>query len=160
MIGFDASLPMLLNRTLDAVMPAFRELFAQYDLTEPQWRILRVLWDEPKMTSAHLAERTLIPFSSLVGVLDRLERKELVARIRSTTDRRVVHVVATSKGRALEKDMMPAVDAINARLHGAVSPTEWAAMETILNRIATDGVGMQDLKTERLPLEGRPKNRR
>lgn len=136
MTSFDRSLPMLLNRTLDAVMPAFRELFARHDLTEPQWRILRVLWDEGKIASAGLAERTLIPFSSLVGVLDRLERKELVARIRSTSDRRVVHVVATPKGRALEQAMMPKVDAINARLTDAVTATQWREMEEALNAVA------------------------
>jgi len=41
---FHQTLPMMLNLTLDAVMPLYRELFARYDLTEQQWRILRVLW--------------------------------------------------------------------------------------------------------------------
>jgi len=42
--SFRRSLPMLLNYTLDGIMPAYRTLFAQFDLTEQQWRILRVLW--------------------------------------------------------------------------------------------------------------------
>ena len=39
-VSFDQSLPMILHRTLDAVMPDYRELFARYNLTEQQWRVL------------------------------------------------------------------------------------------------------------------------
>jgi DNA-binding MarR family transcriptional regulator len=41
---FSRSLPMLLYRTLDAVMPRFRRIFNEFGLTEQQWRVLRVLW--------------------------------------------------------------------------------------------------------------------
>ena len=67
MTSFDESLPMLLNRTLDGVLPAFRELFARYNVTEQQWRVLRVLWSAPKVTSAEISARTLLPAPSLVG---------------------------------------------------------------------------------------------
>ena len=87
-VSFDQSLPMILHRTLDAVMPDYRELFARYNLTEQQWRVLRVLWSSKKVTSVELSNRTLIPAPSLVGVRDRLEKKGLVTRVRSEEDRR------------------------------------------------------------------------
>ena len=136
MNSFEKSLPMVLNRTLDAVMPPYRELFARHDLTEQQWRILRVLWSETKVTSATLAEMTLIPSPSLVGILDRLEKKQLVARIRSDKDRRVVHVIATPLGRALETEVSPSVADINDRLTSAISHEEWAAMLAALEKIS------------------------
>ena len=73
--SFEASLPMMLYRVLDAIMPAYRALFAEYGLTEQQWRVLRTLWDNESLSSTDVAARTLIPAASLVGVLDRLERK-------------------------------------------------------------------------------------
>ena len=136
-ISFDNSLPMILNRSLDAVMPAFRELFARYDLTDQQWRVLRVLWASEKVTSAELSKRTLLPGPSLVGIIDRLEKRDLVTRVRSVVDRRVVYVLATAKGRALNLEVSPHVDAINARVSGAVSEEEWQAMEHTLARIST-----------------------
>ena len=60
-IAFDASLPMLLNDALDGVMPAYRSIFSAHDLTEQQWRVLRVLWDETEMANIHISRRTLIP---------------------------------------------------------------------------------------------------
>ncbi len=136
MTSFDNSLPMTLNRTLDAIMPEFRELFSQFDLTEQQWRVLRVLWTSNKTTSAELATRTLLPSPSLVGIIDRLEKKDLVTRMRSVEDRRVVFVIATAKGRALEAKVSPRVAEIDAQLRSSVTPEEWEAMEDILSKIA------------------------
>ena len=145
MAGFDDSLPMILNRALAAVLPDYRELFARYDLTEQQWRVMRVLWTHGRVTSAELAQRTLLPAPSLVGIVDRLIRKDLVARLRSADDRRVVHVVATPMGRALETEVAPQADAIDARLRAAVTPEAWAAMQGTLETI-TDAVNQPTAK--------------
>lgn len=136
MSGFDNSLPMILNRALDQIMPAYRNLFAQFDLTEQQWRVLRVLWTSKKVTSVELSNRTLLPAPSLVGIIDRLEKKSLVSRIRSLEDRRVVYVTATQKGRALEKEVAPRAEAIDQRLRVSVSPQDWARMQETLEKIS------------------------
>ena len=75
MLTFDRSLPMILNRALDAIMPPYRDLFSRYDLTEQQWRVLRVVWSSDKYKSVDLASHTLLATASLVGILDRLEKK-------------------------------------------------------------------------------------
>ena len=126
---------MLLNITLDGVMPVYRELFARHGLTEQQWRILRVLWDEGEVATTHLSRQTLLPAPSLVGILDRLEKKGLIARNRSEADRRKVHVAATPAGRRLHQQVLPALERIHARVTGAVPAAEWAAMQATLAKI-------------------------
>ncbi len=138
MIEFDRSLPMILHRALDAIMPAYRDLFARHDLTEQQWRVLRVLWTSEQVTSAELAHRTLISPSSLVGVLDRLVRRSLVTRLRSVDDRRIVYVRATSEGRALGEIVSPAVAEIDRRVRETVSTEDWAQMEVTLQEIVDE----------------------
>ncbi len=137
MTSFDRSLPMILHRTLDAVMPEYRELFARFDLTEQQWRIMRVLWTSKKVTSATLSSKTLLPAPSLVGIVDRLEKKGFVSRVRSVEDRRVVFIIATAEGRALEQEVTPLVAEIDARLRASVSAKDWTRMEQTLTQIAT-----------------------
>lgn len=136
MPAFRETLPMLLNVTLDQVMPVYRDLFARHGLTEQQWRILRVLWSEGAVTTTHLSRQTLLPAPSLVGILDRLEKKGLVARQRGQKDRRTVHVTATEQGRQLHEAVMPALERIHARVTGAVSPQEWRMMARTLDRIS------------------------
>ena len=115
---FSQSLPMMLYRTLDAVMPRFRRIFNQFGLTEQQWRVLRVLIDEPELVVRDLAALTLIPPPSLVGVLDRLEKNGLVRRRRSDRDRRRVFCVRYAEGsrpsgqaRAAGRERLRRVDA-------------------------------------------------
>ncbi|MAH87210.1 MAG: hypothetical protein CMF26_01195 [Kiloniella sp.] len=129
---FEASLPMMLYRVLDAIMPAYRALFAEYGLTEQQWRVLRTLWDSESLSSTELAARTLIPAASLVGVLDRLERKGLIARIRSVADRRVMIAKLSAEGRSLEQQISPRLETIQASVRACVSPAEWQKLTEIL----------------------------
>jgi DNA-binding MarR family transcriptional regulator len=55
-------------------------------------------------TVGELAELLVLKHHSVVELVDRLERRRLLARTRSTHDRRVAHVSITSRGHAvLEK---------------------------------------------------------
>lgn len=136
MDSFDHSLPMILNRALDSVMPPYRELFARYGLTEQQWRILRVVWTHDKVKSVDLSSRTLLAKASLVGIIDRLEKKGLVSRVRSTSDRRAVYIIATAKSRKLETEVSPLVAEIQLKVHSTVSEKEWVALEKTLLKIS------------------------
>ena len=141
MPAFRDTLPMVLNVTLDGVMPVYRELFARHGLTEQQWRCLRVLWAEGPVTTTYLSQQTLLPAPSLVGILDRLEKKGLVERRRSDSDRRKVHVAATDLGRALHQRVLPTLERIHARVTGAVSAEEWQAMRATLAKITQEMSG-------------------
>lgn len=134
---FSRSLPMMLYRTLDAVMPRFRKIFNEFGLTEQQWRVLRVLWEHEAMTLNRLAGMTLVPAPSLVGIVDRLERDHLVTRQRSQSDRRKVNVVLTSQGAALEDEVMPRVAATYAELKQSVDAATWDQVLRGLEDIAT-----------------------
>ncbi len=117
-------------------MPAYRDLFTRHKLTEQQWRVLRVLWSENKVTAADLSRQTLLSAPSLVGILDRLEAKELIARVRSTTDRREVYIVATTLGRDLRNKILPSVGQIHDQIRSRVSQQEWDVMVATLEKLA------------------------
>jgi len=136
---FSASLPMMLYRTLDTVMPRFRKIFNDSGITEQQWRVLRVLWEHEAVTINRLAELTLIPAPSLVGIVDRLERDERVIRQRSQADRRKVNVVLIAKGIELEDQVMPRVAAAYADLKQSVDSTTWEQVLRGLQEIVTTG---------------------
>ncbi len=134
---FSHSLPMMLYRTLDAVMPRFRQIFSEFGLTEQQWRVLRVLWQHEQIAFRELSDLTLIPPPSLVGVVDRLTSSGLASRRRSDTDRRNVFVYATGKGMALESDVRPRVDKAYAELRRSVDEKTWDALIAGLEQISS-----------------------
>jgi homoprotocatechuate degradation regulator HpaR len=132
---FTRSLPMMLYRTLDAVVPRFRKIFNDFGLTEQQWRVLRVLWETDDVTIKDLADFTLITAPSLVGIVDRLERDGLVTRQRSTTDRRKVNVLVTTAGAELEDRIMPRVASAYVELKQSVDAETWSQVLAGLQRI-------------------------
>ena len=132
---FSRSLPIMLYRTIDAVMPRFRRIFKASGLTDQQWRVLRVLWDQNEVAFHALAELTVIAAPSLVGVIDRLEGRGLVSRRRSVHDRRVVDIVLTVEGRGLEHQVMPEVERTYAELKQSVDPLVWQQLMAGLDEV-------------------------
>ncbi len=126
---------MMLYRSLDAVLPRFRKIFAKFGLTEQQWRILRTLWDTDEQPLLALAETTLLPSPSLVGIIDRLERDGLVTRKRSSKDRRVVHICLTAKGRSLEEKVMPEVEEVYSTIDARLTEREWQTLHRLLTKL-------------------------
>ena len=63
---------MMLHGLLDEIMPAYRQLFTRFGVTEQQWRVLRVLWEAGALSSIEISRKTLLAQNSLVGVLERL----------------------------------------------------------------------------------------
>jgi len=154
MQSFDLSLPMRLYRALNAVMPRFRALFTAHGLTEPQWRVLRVLWEREEVMFRELAALTLLPAPSLVGVVDRLQSAGLVARRRPSSDRRQALVRATARGRALEDAVMPAVERIYVDLRESLEPDVYAGLVTGLDALAAS-TAASDIPQHAPPATGR-----
>ncbi len=82
-----------------------------------------------------LARATFVSAPSLVGVVDRLARDGLVERRPCDVDRRRVYVHLTRRGRALEHRVSPLLDEVYARIEKRLSPAEWRALYTALDRL-------------------------
>ena len=134
--AFSDSLPMMLYRALDAVMPRFRRIFNQFGITEQQWRVLRVLVDEPRPALRELSGYTLIPAPSLVGVIDRLEKNGLVARERCSGDRRRVLIRATERGGQVQAELAPLVARAYTELMQSLAPREWIRLLESLEKLS------------------------
>jgi len=75
-------------------------LFKPYDLTGPQYNVLRILKGQhPNSCTVKLIiERMLDRMSNASRIVDRLERKALVERKTCSSDRRAKDVLITNKG--------------------------------------------------------------
>lgn len=76
-----------------------RRLNKCYGLTAPQIICLYEIYEHGIMTLSTLSKRVYLSMSTLVGVIDRLEEKELVLRTRDIKDRRIIYINITEKGK-------------------------------------------------------------
>lgn len=100
--------PAPLNeQLLDALIPivfgttaALNKIGAENDLSLTQLRVLGILRErQPRM--AELADYLGLKKSTMSGLIDRAEKKGLVARTPSLEDSRAIEVFLTAEGRAL-----------------------------------------------------------
>ncbi|WP_449432177.1 homoprotocatechuate degradation operon regulator HpaR [Pseudomonas putida] len=92
------SLTLTLLQAREAAMAFFRPALNEHDLTEQQWRVIRILRLQGELESHQLAQQACILKPSMTGVLARLERDGLVRRWKSTQDQRRLLVALTEKG--------------------------------------------------------------
>jgi homoprotocatechuate degradation regulator HpaR len=95
------SLPIALLRAREAVMGPFRPLLARADVTEQQWRVLRVLDERGRMDPSGIAQGACLLMPSLTRILRGLEARGLVERLPHESDRRTFCVQITEAGHAL-----------------------------------------------------------
>ena len=78
-----------------------QKISKQYGLTGPQSGVLRSLLKYGPTSSADLSRMLYVTPSNITGVIDRLEKKGLVERVRKIGDRRVALIQLTEAGKTL-----------------------------------------------------------
>ena len=81
-----------------------KKLSKESGLTGPQLILMRSIRELGEVTIRKLSDHTNMSQATATTILDRLERNELVQRVRSSKDKRKVHAYLTEKGQAILAD--------------------------------------------------------
>jgi DNA-binding MarR family transcriptional regulator len=140
----EESVGYLMKRVMMSVVYQVDKRLDVHELTSAQWGPLMRLQTTGGSTVAELARWLQVDAGAMTRLLDRLEKKGLCKRVRSTEDRRVVKVELTPEG-AASIQQVPAVlsEVMNAHLAG-FSKSEWHALKTYLQRMLATGDALRD----------------
>jgi DNA-binding MarR family transcriptional regulator len=86
-----------LRRIIRSIDIHSRTLVKYYGLTGPQLIVLQEISKNDEITPGHLANAISLSQATVSGILERLEKRDLVSRRRSASDRRRVLVRTTAK---------------------------------------------------------------
>lgn len=78
-----------------------RKILNNYPITSPQFVALQWLLEEGDLTIGELSNKISLAFSTTTDLVDRMERNELVVRVRDQKDRRVVRIHLLKKGKII-----------------------------------------------------------
>lgn len=120
-------------RIYRVISEEFRGRFGNVTLTFPQTMVLSLLGSQGSMPISELASSIGSANSTISGVLDRLERMDLVQRIRSEEDRRVVYVSTTDHFAEIQPEL---VASLQGGIPGAMSRLSTEEMEQVLSGLA------------------------
>lgn len=84
-----------------------KELSRKYQVSSPQLACLMALHDQGPLPPSQIAKMVFLKSSTVTGIIDRLELKGLVKRVRRSSDRRVVTIELTEAGRMLAEKAPP-----------------------------------------------------
>ena len=85
-----------LRRIIRSIGMHSRVLYKHYGLTGPQLVVLQEIANQDDITPGCLAKAVSLSQATVTGILERLEKRGLIARRRSETDRRKVLVQTTA----------------------------------------------------------------
>jgi len=114
----------------------FRKELEPLGVTPVQYGVMNCLFHEDGCMASHLAERLGLDSSTMTGILDRLEQKDLVCRVSDVRDRRALQVFLTSKGHSLKNDLMEATWRANQEVMARIQPDQVQALKKLLREIA------------------------
>lgn len=75
-----------------------REILSEFDITPPQFNALLELNSNENITIGELSSKMYLACSTVTDLLDRMERNQLVVRVKDEKDRRVVRIKMLDKG--------------------------------------------------------------
>lgn len=124
-----------LRRIVKALHTYSQDVYRNFGLTGPQLWALKTLQRAGSLSTGDLAVALAVHQSSVSILIDRLERRGLVRRVRGSRDRRVVRIELTRRGAALSA--MAPEPAQGRLLHGlrAMSPRDVRQVRRSVDRL-------------------------
>ncbi|WP_212391298.1 MarR family winged helix-turn-helix transcriptional regulator [Sporosarcina beigongshangi] len=83
-----------------------RRILSNYTITPPQFIALQWLFEHGDMTIGDLSNKMFLAFSTTTDLVDRMEKNNLVKRVRDEQDRRVVRIHLLSEGERVIEEVI------------------------------------------------------
>ncbi|OXI91674.1 MarR family transcriptional regulator [Burkholderia sp. AU33423] len=140
-IALETSLGYYLSKAKQALVERMDRALEPLDLTAQQIGVILLLSRGYARTPFELSRKMSYDSGSMTRMLDRLERKGLVARSRSEQDRRMIELTLTERGAEAARALPSLIaTALNAQLDG-FSADELATLTGLLQRFIANGPG-------------------
>ena len=125
-MDLEKTLAPWLGKTMKMIDNLIQDLFYEQNisLTKTQWVLLKKLHEKDGVAQQELAFLTGRDKTSLTRLVNTMEKKNLVARIPSKSDKRINHVFLTKNGESLFKESLPIIEKFITALQENISEEE------------------------------------
>ncbi|MFK5977914.1 MAG: homoprotocatechuate degradation operon regulator HpaR [Rhizobiaceae bacterium] len=135
------SLPIMLLRAREVVMARFRPILADYDITEQQWRVLRVLHELGTLDAKELAQRACVLSPSLTRIVKTLSERKLITRSKGKGDGRKLYLQIAPAGISVIEKVTPKSQAIYKEIDEIYGVSEMNKLLDMLEKMAALDTG-------------------
>lgn len=125
----------LLTGAQHRVFQKMKKALDPYDLTPIQYGVLSCVWQKDMRNPKEIAAFLNIENSTISGILERMEAKELLKREIDADDRRYIRIILTAKGEKLEKPVLKTVEDFNKEILKRFSAADREKLRKLLREI-------------------------
>ncbi|MBI1358324.1 MAG: MarR family transcriptional regulator [Acidobacteria bacterium] len=120
----------------DAIRRQISEICRTADLTDSQYNVLRILRGQPEgHPRCEIAGRMIDAAPDVTRLVDRLEKRGLVERLRCKEDRRLSLTRITDAGREVLRELDPAIESMWASLADRLTDEDSAALSALCEKV-------------------------
>ena len=130
------SLAIGLLRAREAVMSHFRPILADHDVTEQQWRVIRVLSEAGTLDATEVADKAFILAPSLTRMIKSLEERGFITKHKDKADGRRVLLKLAPPGRAIIDEVMPDSRRVYAKIDALFGADRVGELLDMLDELA------------------------
>lgn len=113
-----------------------RRLKADFDLSATAGIVLAIIDGAGgPITPSEVAERAIVTSASVTSLLDTLERRGFLVRVRHPTDRRKLLLELTDAGRTVVDRFLPGIYQMQTRLMAPLTPKERSQLLELLAKV-------------------------
>ena len=136
-----------IRRLIQASELYTKELNKKYQVSAAQLNCILTLYEYGPLPPSKIANHMMVKSSTVTGVVDRLEKKGFVERMRNSPDRRVITIELTEAGKKLAQNAPPP---IQQKVIDALKQTENAKKEQIVRSLnmLTGMLDVRDLEVK------------
>lgn len=127
---------LLLQRATHVTLAALSKRLSQLRLTPGEINVLANLVQREEIKVSDLSRVVGTPLTTMTSMLDRLERRNLIARRTPPSNRRTVMISLTAGGRNIATDARCAIDNLESELTASLSTRQLADLRRTLALLA------------------------
>jgi DNA-binding MarR family transcriptional regulator len=125
----------LIRRAHQTAWAAFMEETKGQDITPVQYAALIAIADNPGIDATRLSQLIAFDRATIGNVLDRLEKKRLLTRVKSPSDKRAKLTFLTAGGKRTIKIISESVPTIAERIFGRLSTRDRRTLMALLSKL-------------------------
>jgi DNA-binding MarR family transcriptional regulator len=125
----------LLNRAVSRYNVVIERELRRIGIDIPTWRVLMILGERQPLRMGHISQMAVINISTMMRIVERMEKARLVTATASKLDGRATEVSLTSAGRKMLSAARTVTAPIYHRAIKGMSATDFRRMLGLLNRL-------------------------
>ena len=125
-----------LRRVIRAIDKHSKNLVKTAQVTGPQLRLMHLIANNERSTVGDLAEMMHLSQATVTTIIDRLETRQFITRVKSLEDKRKVHPKLTDAGREILNKAPTALDDSFVRRFGQLQDWEQFMIIASVKRVA------------------------